>query len=316
MGFPTISQLVSDDRASVCPIPDSRTLPIPYTLDSDNAAAVGAGTLTLSLTTADGAAAGATDRAELEHDSEIFFPSSNTVAVDGAGVLGRRTINVDDGALGLPTNLVQVGDYIKFAGHAQRYLIKERIAGATEYTLRLDPALKAAPADDEAVTIYNVVRLNLGTGIQFVDITSTGVVVPVTGVKYPMAGPVTSLTVYEMRQLLGVTDMSPTPTVASTEVTDMKSKANIQGDTTFDLSISGVEFNGNSGLGEVVLPSLLDGDDTSIGVYFIYVNQDGKRIQDTGSFTASGGAGPVEAARTYEVTVSANLGDNFERWQP
>lgn len=316
MGFPTISQLVSDDRSSVCPIPQNRTLPIPYTLDSDDAAVAGAGSLTLSLTTADGAAAAGTDRAELEHDSEIFFASSNTVAVDGAGTVGRRTISVDDGSDGLPTNLVQVGDYIKFAGHAQRYLVKERTAGAAEYSLRLDPALKAAPADDEAVTVYNIVRLNLGTGIQFVDITSTGASIPVTGVKYPMAAGATSLAVYEMRQLLGVTDMSPTPTVASTEVTDMKSKANIQGDTTFDLSISGVEFNGNSGLGEVVLPSLLDGDDTSIGVYLIYVNRDGKRIQDTGSFTASGGSGAVEAARTYEVTVSANLGDNFERWQP
>ncbi|MEM9806622.1 MAG: hypothetical protein AAF959_15215 [Cyanobacteria bacterium P01_D01_bin.56] len=316
MGFPTITQLTSNDRASVVDIPDGRTLPIPYTIDSDSAATAGVGTLTLSLTTADGATAGGSDSVELEHDSEIFFPSSNTVAVDGAGGIGKRTIDVDNGSDGLPTNLVAVGNYIKFAGHAQRYLIKERTAGATEYSLRLDPALKAAPADDEAVTVYNVVRLNLGTGIQFVEITSAGASVPVTGVTYPMAGPTTSLVVYEMRQLLGVTDMSPTPTVASTEVTDMKSKANIQGDTTFDLSISGVEFNGNSGLGEVVLPSLLDSDDTSVGVYFIYVNQDGKRIQDTGSFTASGGAGPVEAARTYDVTISANLGDNFERWQP
>ena len=316
MGFPTITKLVTGDRISVCPIPENQTLPTPYTIDSDAAALAGAGTLTLSLTTVDGVAAGGTDVVELEHDSEIMFASSNTVAVDGAGVIGRRTISVDDGADGIPTNQVGVGDYIKFAGHAQRYLIKERTAGAAEYKLRLDPALKAAPADNEAVTVYNVVRLNLGTGVQFVDITSTGAAVPVTGVKYPMAGPATSLAVYEMRQLLGVTDMSPTPTVASTEVTDMKSKANIQGDTTFDISVSGVEFNGNSGLGEVVLPSLLDTDDTSVGVYFIYVNSDGKRVQDEGTLTASGGAGPVEAERTYEVTVSAKRGDNFQRWQP
>ena len=316
MGFRSITQLTTDTRVSVVAYGANQTEPDYFTIDSDSVAAAGAGTLTLSLATVNGATAGGSDRVELEHDSELWFAASSTIAVDGAGVTGRRTIDVDDGAGGLPTNLVAVGDYISFAGHTQKYLVTERVAGAAEYTLRLDPALQAAPADNAAVTVCNIVRLNLPAGVQFTTVTSTGAAVPVTGVTYEQAGPVTSQKQYAMRQLLGITDASITPTVNSTTVTDMKSSVTIQGSTTLDNAVSANEFAGNAGYREVILPLILDPDNTDVGVYYEIVTKEGKRVRDLGSLTAAGGAGPVEAAATYNVTISSLLGDFFERWQP
>lgn len=316
MGFRSITQLTADTRVSVVDYATGQAEPDYFTIDSDNVAAAGAGTLTLSLTTVNGAAAGGGDSVELEHDSELWLPANSTIAADGAGTVGKRTIDVDDGANGLPTNLVAVGNYLKFAGHAQIYQVVERIAGAAEYTLRLDPELKAAPADGEAVVVYNIVRLNLPSGVQFQEITSTGASVPVTGVTYAMDAAQTSLKQYALRQLLGITDASITPTVNSTTVTDMKSSVNIQGSTTLDNAVTANEFAGNAGYREVVLPLLLDPDNNSIGVYYEIVTKEGKRVRDLGSLTAAGAAGPVEAASTYNVTISSLLGDFFERWQP
>lgn len=315
MTLPSQVSLTTNDRVSLALILPGQTLPTAYVIDSDNAATAGAGSLTLSLTSVDGVEAGASDKVELESDSEIWFPADTTLAVDGAGfVVGDYSLDVDDGGGpgALPTNLIATGNYFTIAGDTQLYQVVERIAGATEYTIRIYPALKAAPVDDAAIVVYNIVRLNPTT--QFVTLTSTGVTVAVTGVTYPMAGPVSSRNTYQMRQLLGVATVNPSPAVASSEVTNMKFRTTLRGTTSFSLAVDGQKFAGNSGWREVAKPYLVDPDFSAYGIYAEYVGNDGDRDRDAGSLTDSGGTAAADEVKGYNLTFTANKGALFESW--
>lgn len=85
---------------------------------------------------------------------------SGTYAVDAAGSIGDTTIAVDDGAGALPT-APTVGDVFTIAGSTQQYSLVSRIAGATEETWTIFPALDQAIADGDAITILDGHRLNL-----------------------------------------------------------------------------------------------------------------------------------------------------------
>lgn len=315
MGFRQITQLTTETRVSIAAYDQGQIEPTYYGISSA-AAIAGATSLDLTLATVDGVAAVASDVAELEHDSLLLFPSNNTVAAAGAAVQGSRKFIVDDAAGAVPANLVKALDFIEIAGDTQRYMVVERITNANNYELRLDPELKSAVLDNAAVTVYNKVRLNLGTGIQFQDITNVASSIPVTGVDYAMdAGALTGKT-YALRQLLGITDASTTPTINSTEVTDMKSTVTLPGNTSVDHAVTANEWAGNAGLREVAYPLILDPSNNQVGVFVQIETKEGKFLEDLGTLTAAGGAGPVEAASTYNLTISSALGDFFQRWQP
>ncbi|MEM9808076.1 MAG: hypothetical protein AAF959_22650 [Cyanobacteria bacterium P01_D01_bin.56] len=313
MTLPSKVALTVEDRVSIAFIKPGDTLPTAYVIDSDNAATAGAGSLTLSLTSIDGVAATATDKVELESDSEIWFASSNTVAVDGANfVIGDRALTVDDGADGLPTNEIAVGSYFTIAGDTQIYQCVERSANAADYDIRTEPALKSAPPDNAAITVYNIVRLQPTT--QFIRLTSTGVSVPVSGVTYAMAGPTSSRDTYQMRQFLGLATVNPAPAVASSEVVNMKFRTTLRGTTSFSLAVEGQKFAGNSGWREVAKPYLVDPDFSAYGVYAEYVGNDGDRTRDSGSLTDSGGTAAADEVKTYNVTFTADKAGNFQDW--
>ena len=313
MAFPESINAVINDRLYLARVAQGATLPIPYTFDSDVAATAGAGSITLSLTTVDGVAA-TSEVIELEHDQPIMFPSNNSVSVDGAGTVGSHTISVDDGAGAIPTDLVAINDFVSFAGDAQLYLVTERTATATEYVLRLSPALQAAPADDAAVTVYNRVRLNLAIGTQFTNVSATGAAVAVTGVKYDMDATNTSQNTYQYRQLLGIETLGPSPEVESVDVANMKFSATLRGSTSFNLEASGQKVKGDAGRREIVIPYLLDSARSAEGVYTEYESNDGDIYRAPGSISESGGESAVDEVETYSYTFALTTGDNFEFW--
>jgi hypothetical protein len=315
MGFPTALSASTNPRVYVARIPEGNSLPTLYGFASLDAETAGSTTITLDLVTIDGGAASGT--VELEHDQPILFASTNAVAVDGAGTLGSYTINVDDGGSpgALPTNLIAVGDYIRFASDATLYRVTGRIGAAAEYTIRVFPALKSAPADNAAVTVYNQLRLNLASGTQFVTINTTGVSVPVTGCTYAMAEAAASLPVPAYRQLLGIESSSPTTSVETTDVATNTLVTTLKGTVGFELAVEGIGIPGDSAYREVIQPFLLDSDRSAESLYTRYESSSGAKVfEGPGSLTEADAGETVNETETYSVTMSISVGDDFKYW--
>lgn len=109
------------------------------------------------------------DDAVLTHTAGTLSNGSSAVAdVDGALAAGVDTLSIDETTL---TGTLVVGDIVSFAGHSQTYAVIENTASA-EYTgdgdpttgtytasgnaitdIKIYPALQAAVADDEVMTL-------------------------------------------------------------------------------------------------------------------------------------------------------------------
>lgn len=77
---------------------------------------------------------------------------SGTVLVNGVHSAGDTTIDVDG-----MTGTLKAGDMIKFGGHSKVYMVvSDATASAGAATLTIEPPLRSALADDEAVTYDNV----------------------------------------------------------------------------------------------------------------------------------------------------------------
>jgi len=77
---------------------------------------------------------------------------SGTVLVNGVHSAGDTTIDVDG-----MTGTLKAGDMIKFGGHSKVYMVvSDATASAGAATLNIEPPLRSALADDEAVTYDNV----------------------------------------------------------------------------------------------------------------------------------------------------------------
>lgn len=81
--------------------------------------------------------------------------SGSGYLVNGTPAIGDTTVPVDTG-----TGTLVVGDVISFAGHSQTYTVTAAHAGGAG-SLSISPALKAAPADNAAVTIRASHAVNL-----------------------------------------------------------------------------------------------------------------------------------------------------------
>ena len=77
---------------------------------------------------------------------------SGTVLVNGSHSAGDTTIDVDG-----MTGTIKAGDFVKFAGHSKVYMVVADVtASAGAATLTIEPPLRSALADDEAVTYDGV----------------------------------------------------------------------------------------------------------------------------------------------------------------
>ena len=77
---------------------------------------------------------------------------SGTVLVNGVHSAGDTTIDVDG-----MTGTIKAGDFVKFAGHTKVYMVVADVtASAGAATLTIEPPLRSALADDEAVTYDGV----------------------------------------------------------------------------------------------------------------------------------------------------------------
>lgn len=77
---------------------------------------------------------------------------SGTVLVNGVHSAGDTTIDVDG-----MTGTLKAGDMIKFGGHSKVYMVvSDATASAGAATLTIEPPLRSALADNEAVTYDNV----------------------------------------------------------------------------------------------------------------------------------------------------------------
>lgn len=319
MGFPSALTASTSPRVSVARILSGSTLPTAYTIDSDNIAAAGAASLTLSLTTVGGAAAGGTDSVTLEHDSLILMPADSTLNVAGATyTAGTFALKVDDGLGAVPTGLIAAGDYFTVASDSTLYRVVERTGLADGYQLRVFPELSATPADNAAVTVYNQVRLNLASGTQFATITSTGAALPVTGVTYAMEAANTSRDVYETRQLLGVESSSPTTSVEATDVATNTLVTTLKGTTTLEVAVEGIRIPGDAANREILMPFLLPQgtvNRSAESLWARYESSDGSYVvEGPGSITEADGGETINETATYSYTLSINVGDDLKYW--
>jgi len=77
---------------------------------------------------------------------------SGTVLVNGVHSAGDTTIDIDG-----MTGTLKAGDFVKFAGHTKVYMVvADATASAGATTITIEPPLRSALADDEAVTYDNV----------------------------------------------------------------------------------------------------------------------------------------------------------------
>lgn len=319
MGFPSALTASTTPRVSVARIREGDTLPTAYVFDSDNAAAAGAATLTLSLTSVDGAAAAGTDSVDIEHDALILMPSNSTIAIAGdTFTAGTFVLNVDDGAGAVPNNLIAPGDYFTIDSDAALYRVVSRQGVTGAYQLRIFPELAATPADDAAVTVYNRVRLNLASGVQFATITSTGAALPVTGVTYPMAAGAASRDTYETRQLIGIESSSPTTSVETSDIATNTLVTTLKGTTTLAVAVEGVRIPGDAANREILMPFLLPQgtvNRSAESIWARYESSDGAYVvEGPGSITEADGGETVDENATYSYTVSVNVGNDLKYW--
>ena len=77
---------------------------------------------------------------------------SGTVLVNGVHNAGDTTIDIDG-----MTGTLKAGDFVKFAGHTKVYMVvADATASAGATTITIEPPLRSALADNEAVTYDNV----------------------------------------------------------------------------------------------------------------------------------------------------------------
>jgi len=77
---------------------------------------------------------------------------SGTVLVNGVHSAGDTTIDIDG-----MTGTLKAGDFIKFGGHSKVYMVvDDATASAGATTITIEPPLRSALADDEAVTYDGV----------------------------------------------------------------------------------------------------------------------------------------------------------------
>ena len=319
MGFPSALTASTSPRVSVARIPEGNTLPTAYVIDSDNVAAAGAASLTLSLNTVGGAAAGGNDSVDIEHDALLLMPSSGTIAVDGSTfTTGTFVVEVDDGSDDVPTDLIAAGDYFTIDADTTLYRVISRAGISGGYQLRVFPELAATPADNAAVTVYNQVRLNLASGVQFATITSTGAAFSVTGVTYAMAGPASSRDVYETRQLIGIESSSPTTSVETTDVATNSLTTVLKGTTTLEVAVEGIRIPGDAANREILMPFLLPQgtvNRSAESLWARYESSDGSYVvEGPGSITEADGGETINEAATYSYTLSINVGDDLKYW--
>ena len=73
---------------------------------------------------------------------------SGTVLVNGVHSAGDTTIDIDG-----MTGTLKAGDFVKFGGHSKVYMVvAEATASAGATTITIEPPLRSALADDEAIT--------------------------------------------------------------------------------------------------------------------------------------------------------------------
>jgi len=73
---------------------------------------------------------------------------SGTVLVNGIHSAGDTTIDIDG-----MTGTLKAGDFVKFGGHSKVYMVvAEATASAGATTITIEPPLRSALADDEAIT--------------------------------------------------------------------------------------------------------------------------------------------------------------------
>jgi hypothetical protein len=81
------------------------------------------------------------------------------IALAAAASVGAKTLTLDNGAGALPTRMIKAGALFTIAGSTQQYAVtsvnkgEPLAAGANAVTVEIEPALKAAAADNSALTI-------------------------------------------------------------------------------------------------------------------------------------------------------------------
>lgn len=312
MALPELLSAVDKGRVFIAPASTGSVLPIAYTFSVSGAVAAGAGSISLALATVAGAAATVSDSVELETGQPILFPSNtSTVLVAGTPSIGSHKLIVDDGAGAVPANLIAIGNFLKFPSDDQLYLVVARRTLTNGYEIRVNPELKAAPADNAQLVIYNRVKLALPGDQQFIDITSTAQAVNVTGVTYAMADAAASLTTFAYKQLLGITEITPTPGVETVEVSNMLFSTELPSDFTFEIGVTGQKVLGDAARREELMPVALN-QRTNKALYALYESLDGDLVEGPANITDGGITSPKGEVEEYNFTLGITLGENFK----
>lgn len=308
MVIPSKNRPFIEARSAISLIPPGQSLPNRYSLDTTAIVAAGATSITLEIAQINDAAPGGTEILELEDDHQIFLPGDQTVAAAAAGAIGDRKITIDDGAGGNP--LAEVSDFIQFAGHTQLY----RIGRINGQAVRIFPALTSPIADDEAVTVYQEIRVDLPAD-QVIDVDTTGVAVPVSGVKYGIISGGRSLDARAEKQNFGITTLNVAPAVISQDTSDTRSpnKQFITG-SGVDVAIETFALDGELARPELLLSTILDtGLIATTGFYLNVRTAAGEIYQGPASPSESDSGNSVGESETFNITFSYDL-SNLQFW--
>ena len=309
MVVPTSNRPFISARCAVSLIPPGQALADIYTLIIGADANAGATQLNLAISEKNGAAAAATDRLELEDDHQIWLPSSAQVVSAAAHVIGNRKLILDNGSGGNPS--IAPGDFIRFANHTTIY----RVGRVNGQAIRIFPTLTAPVADNEVVTVFQEVRLNLGAN-QVVDIDTSGVDVNVASLQYPIvAASSDTLAVREEKQIFGLTTLGASPTINSIDASDTRSpvKDFITG-SGLTAVIETLAMEAELARPEIILGTLLNTKIVATTGFFLNVRTAaGEIYQGPASPSESSSTNTKGNLETFNINFSFNL-DSTKYW--
>lgn len=295
MGFPDKNVISKGASVRMQLLADNGSRPSEFTLTLGVAAAQGANQLSLT----------SSSPCVLQHNEALRFVRDTWQVNLAEGYQKRSNGIIIDGGTTDPS----VGDKIRFENHATVYTV----ASYANNVLGLNPTLRQAVGDNTNAELLVEAIVDLPQTDQLNDVIAVGTAA--TNVRVtPLSGPIAINAVtntFAMRELLGLTDASPTEAPQTQDATDHKSALIGLQKTVTTIASKTVAMNGNRiendrCIAEVLMPVLNDPDFLGRSVWLEVYSSDGDYREGVAQITDSGSTDTVQNLRAYNFTATFN----------